>query len=151
MEVINTIKHLVADRDKEPLGKKRSPHWPAVRKKHLEQFPNCAVCGGTDGCEVHHIKEFHNYPELELEPTNLITLCEANKTFSHHLHIGHLGNYKVNNPNVVEDATYISGMLAQKSELMKIENDRKIEEIVETPKVIYEVNTNVTDGTTEGT
>jgi 5-methylcytosine-specific restriction endonuclease McrA len=66
MEVINTIKHLVADRDKEPLGKKRSPHWPAVRKKHLEQFPNCAVCGGTEKVEVHHQIPFHIDQSLEL-------------------------------------------------------------------------------------
>jgi 5-methylcytosine-specific restriction protein A len=90
---------------KAPLKTKRSSKWPAVRKNHLAKHPCCAVCGGTEKVEVHHIIPFHQDPSLELEPTNLISLCES-KSFGIvcHLLIGHLGNYRKSNPFVTEDA-----------------------------------------------
>lgn len=89
---------------KAPLGVKRSGSWSTVRKHFLEQNPTCAVCGKTDRLEVHHERPFHLNPELELDPTNLITLCEGNKALNCHLVIGHLGNYKDINPDVRKDA-----------------------------------------------
>jgi len=90
---------------KAPLAVKRSSQWSVIRRKHLTNHPCCAVCGGTSKLEVHHIKPFHTHPELELDPDNLITLCES-KSFGVicHLFVGHLGSYKAINPNVVEDA-----------------------------------------------
>jgi len=84
---------------------KRSNHWPTIRKHHIEHNPTCAVCGYTEKLEVHHIQQFHLYPELELEPSNLITMCES-KSYGIicHLLIGHNGSYRNINPNVVEDA-----------------------------------------------
>lgn len=90
---------------KAPKGHKRSSRWPAVRKHHLAQNPTCVVCGDVSKLEVHHIVPFHVQPELELEPTNLITMCESTSYgVVCHLYYGHLGNYKNINPNVVEDA-----------------------------------------------
>lgn len=90
---------------KAPLKALRSSKWPTVRKNHLKKFPCCAVCGGIKKVEVHHIIPFNQDPSLELEPTNLISLCEA-KSFGLvcHLLVGHCGNYKKINPNVSEDA-----------------------------------------------
>ena len=82
----------------------RSSHWETVRKKHLKSFPTCAACGCSDDLQVHHIKPFHLDPELELEESNLITLCESQDNHKCHLNIGHLGNFKNENPNVVKDA-----------------------------------------------
>ena len=83
----------------------RSSKWPKVRKKHLEKNPCCAVCGATAKLNVHHIKPYHLFPELELEESNLITLCECGKGgVNCHLFIGHLGNYKKINPDSVKDA-----------------------------------------------
>ena|SRR3990167_10635221 len=86
-------------------GAVRSPRWRAVRAKHLNMFPTCALCGGDKTIEVHHIKPFSSNPELELSLDNLITLCEsgANGIVCHRA-FGHLGNYKKNNPLVVADA-----------------------------------------------
>ena len=85
---------------------KRSNHWPTVRKHWLEIHPSCAACGGLDHTQVHHIQPFHLNPELELEPTNFITLCEKMGSECH-LKFGHTVNghssWKINNPNVVED------------------------------------------------
>lgn len=90
---------------KAPLSAKRSSHWSTVRKNHLKANPFCVACGDTDKLEVHHIKPFHTHPELELEPSNLITLCES-KSYGIicHLLLGHNGSYKTINPNVKEDA-----------------------------------------------
>lgn len=84
----------------------RSPHWPGVRKVHLADHPQCAVCGGIAKLEVHHIYPFHLFPLRELDPTNLITLCEAWKFgVNCHLFFGHFGDYARRwNSNVIADA-----------------------------------------------
>jgi len=91
---------------KAPAGAKRSPRWRTVRREHLKQNPNCACCGGTKSVEVHHIVPFHLAPDMELEPGNLLTLCEAKKYgINCHQLVGHLGNYRRWNPAVRSDAT----------------------------------------------
>jgi 5-methylcytosine-specific restriction endonuclease McrA len=86
-------------------GTLRSNHWPAVRKAHLKEHPVCEVCGSKIQLEVHHIVPFARDPSKELDPTNLITLCEnSNDGVICHLLFGHLGNYQYVNPSVVEDA-----------------------------------------------
>ena len=87
-------------------GMERSPHWPAVQHAHLKVEPACAVCGGGLNLNVHHKKPFHLFPELELDPTNLITLCmDGDKDC--HIKLGHGGNFKAYNPNVVEDVATV--------------------------------------------
>lgn len=90
---------------KHPISAKRSGSWPTVRKHHLESHPNCAVCGGCDKIDVHHLLPFHLHPELELDAANLITLCESKKNgLNCHLWFGHLGNYKSFNASAVTDS-----------------------------------------------
>jgi len=91
---------------KAPAGAKRSSQWPKVRAEHLKAKPNCEVCGSLNKTEVHHIVPFHEDPSKELDPKNLITLCENwEKGICCHLLIGHLGNYKNSNKDVRKDAT----------------------------------------------
>lgn len=78
----------------------RSEHWPHVRNEFLRKPINasCAVCGGTEHLEVHHIIPFHICLEVErgyaeLDPRNLITLCGA-AARDCHLYVGHLGDFK---------------------------------------------------------
>lgn len=98
------VRHLIdSAQGKHPLGAARSPHWPTVRKQHLENFPTCAVCGGKVKLQVHHRRPFHLHPELELEESNLITLCEAPGR-NCHLIFGHLLNFRSFNPDVGVDA-----------------------------------------------
>jgi len=102
--MIKRIKDLV--QGKSPAAAKRSGHWSTVRKHHLKKNAECVVCGDKSKLEVHHIKPFHTHPELELEPSNLLTMCES-KSYGIicHLLIGHNGSYKNINPNVVEDSS----------------------------------------------
>ena len=98
-------------KDVEPIVK-RSPHWPAVRAEHLRKNGVCAACGQDDDLNVHHIEPFHFNPALELDPSNLITLCVDGVGHTNcHLMIGHGGNYKCANPRVVEDAKRFRAML----------------------------------------
>lgn len=77
----------------------RSSTWAKVKKEHLRHQPCCRACGRKRRLAVHHIKPYHLFPELELDPTNLMTLCRHC-----HLVFGHFGNFKAFNPNAVRDA-----------------------------------------------
>lgn len=80
----------------------RSSRWAAVRASHLKRNPTCAACGTRDKLEVHHVRPFHLYPNLELEPSNLLTLCETGGNC--HIMLGHLKNWKSYNITVRKDA-----------------------------------------------
>jgi 5-methylcytosine-specific restriction endonuclease McrA len=83
----------------------RSPKWSSVRKQHLSSQPNCAACGRDKKLEVHHIEPVHLNPDRELDPSNLITLCDD----PCHLLFGHLLDYKSWNKDVVNDcAVYLN-------------------------------------------
>ena len=73
------------------VGAKRSPKWDATRKKHLKLYPECEFCGNKANLSVHHILPFHLRPDLELEESNLITLCEKSDKYgwSCHYLLGH--------------------------------------------------------------
>lgn len=71
--------------------KKRSSKWNKIQKEFLEKNSSCAFCDGTKNLNVHHKKPFHLYPELELEESNLITLCMGEKDC--HLLIAHGNNF----------------------------------------------------------
>jgi hypothetical protein len=74
----------------------------------------CVVCGGSRKVVAHHIISFHIAPDLELDPTNLIALCEGKKTLNCHLIFGHLGNFRKINPSVLSDAAQWSVKLRRK-------------------------------------
>ena len=80
----------------------RSPQWPALEKKHLAEQPNCQWCWGTVKLQVHHKMPFHLDQSLELDPTNLITLCELKECHCH-LEKGHDGNFKNYNPSIEQE------------------------------------------------
>jgi 5-methylcytosine-specific restriction protein A len=85
----------------------RSPKWPSCRKRHLLTQPSCQACGNTKNVSVHHILPFHLRPDLELDPSNLLSLCEDGPNC--HLTWGHLLDWKQYNPQVVKDsALYLS-------------------------------------------
>lgn len=110
------VRHLIdAAKGKHPLGTARSGHWPTVRKQHLELHPVCELCDGSEKLEVHHVQPFHLHPDLELDPNNLITLCEADKDgVNCHLLFGHLGNFKSFNKDVRADAAEWSTKIKQR-------------------------------------
>jgi 5-methylcytosine-specific restriction endonuclease McrA len=76
----------------------RSRLWSRMRSQFLKLSPKCTACDSDRGLEVHHIRPFHLHPELELEASNLVTLCKYC-----HLVIGHLRDYTYYNLSVLED------------------------------------------------
>ena len=60
---------------KAPAGAKRASGWPRFRRSYMVDHPECAVCGRKRGLEAHHVVPFHVAPDLELDPSNLISLC----------------------------------------------------------------------------
>lgn len=77
----------------------RSPKWKKIRADHISKSPYCAACGRSAKLEVHHIEPVHLSPDKELDPSNLITLCDS----PCHLIFGHLMDYKSWNPSVIQD------------------------------------------------
>lgn len=73
---------------------KRSSRWPTVRKHFADAHPTCCICGKPTE-QIHHRKPFSLFPELELEPSNLIPFCERC-----HLVFGHCFNYQNYNADV---------------------------------------------------
>jgi len=81
----------------------RSGRWPAIERAHLLAFPTCAACGGKDRLQVHHVRPYHLEPALELDPDNLITLCQHPARLCH-FRIGHCFDWSAFNPHVRNDA-----------------------------------------------
>lgn len=103
MDILKFIKDRM--QGKAEKGQRRSSKWKDIRATHLKEHPECEVCGRKTELEVHHIIPFSIAPDKELDPENLITLCESKKNgLNCHLLIGHLGNYRRFNPNVKADA-----------------------------------------------
>ena len=95
-------------------GQRRSSKWSKVRGAHLEKHPECEVCGRKTHVEVHHVMPFSMFPDMELEPKNLITLCENKKNgLNCHLFVGHLGNFKRFNPNAKAMALQFRALLGK--------------------------------------
>jgi 5-methylcytosine-specific restriction endonuclease McrA len=75
-----------------------------VQKEHLRREPACVACGYKGRkLQVHHVRPFHLHPQLELDPHNLITLCQA-RGRNHHLLLGHLDQWESYNEHVRDDA-----------------------------------------------
>lgn len=93
-----------------PKLQRRASAWPALRKSHLKSNPSCTVCGGTNKLEVHHRQPFHLFPQRELDPSNLVTLCESKKDgYNCHLFVGHMGNYSCYNERIDPTIDFVKG------------------------------------------
>lgn len=99
---IAAISDALEDMASREFGAKRSACWAKARKAHLKRQPECQACGQTSFLSVHHAVPYHLRPDLECDPSNLITLCEKSERFGFgcHLIIGHCGRWSYNNPNV---------------------------------------------------
>ena len=86
------------------IKKKRSPLWRKVRKAFIKNNPRCSICNTNKKLQVHHVQDFSNHPNLELDHSNLITLCMFHDC---HLIFGHLGYWKSINKNLLYDAKWM--------------------------------------------
>jgi hypothetical protein len=91
----------------------RSSRWPKIRKQHLAKQSSCQACGSEQHLEVHHIIPVHVDKSKELDPTNLITLCENPDVYFCHFIFGHLSlSWLKYDPNVIENVhTHLTAVL----------------------------------------
>jgi len=77
----------------------RSSGWSATRALRIRyDGGRCRACGRKINLQVHHIKPFHLDQTMELDMSNLITLCGRC-----HILLGHLDNWKSHNRQVIFD------------------------------------------------
>lgn len=82
----------------------------------IKENYKCAACGSTKRLQVHHVLPFSNRPDLELDFSNLITLCmDVDEC---HFRLGHGGSFRHYNPNVVADAAEYMSSTAEKRMLI---------------------------------
>lgn len=100
-QVIESVDSVTSESD-------RSSGWQSVRNEFVRKHPRCEACGSRWELNVHHVVPFKDRPDLELEPSNLVTLCRK-----HHFRIGHdpdgpwkpeKPSWLLSNPRVREDA-----------------------------------------------
>lgn len=65
----------------------RSWRWPPLRREHLRQNPKCVWCR-KKATTVHHVNPVARFPEQELNPDNLASMCKRC-----HFVIGHMCNW----------------------------------------------------------
>lgn len=82
-------------------GVPRSSKWPKIRKQWLLNHPSCEACGRITNVEVHHIKPYHLFPELELDFSNLMSLCDGDGR-NCHFTFGHLYSWSKHNTKAKE-------------------------------------------------
>jgi hypothetical protein len=101
------------------IGRGRSPKWPAVERAFRKLHSQCVCCivKSITHIQIHHRFPFHycvalGRPDLELDPRNLITLCEgpSHTSPNHHELVGHLADWKSSDLEVAEDAITFRGM-----------------------------------------
>jgi 5-methylcytosine-specific restriction endonuclease McrA len=97
----------------------RSPEWKSVRKTHLMSYPCCAICGlqSISNLEVHHVLPFCLFPTLELDPNNLITLCEIGIDGCHS-DFGHPLGTQSYNPIIRQHAALLNKDFSRLEEMM---------------------------------
>jgi 5-methylcytosine-specific restriction protein A len=95
-----------------PPAQPRDGRWHKLRCDFLLKFPYCAICLSKKNLTVHHIKPFHLFPELELEWSNLLNVCE-NPGLNCHLYFCHWGNWKDFNSQIVADVPTIQKLLGK--------------------------------------
>lgn len=118
---INLAKHYFRDVG---LDAKRSGKWPTVEKHFRETHPTCAACGSKNRLNVHHIRAFHLFPNLELDLNNLITLCMSKSEC--HLKLGHGDNFKAYCPDVNKYCEQLHNKEKTFDELCEIAKNNKL-------------------------
>lgn len=90
--------------DGDSLGAIRSAGWAADSRGAIKAAGGLCQFGLHkpslfNPLNTHHIKSFHEHPELERQPSNWIVLCRL-----HHWIHAHYKNWKDSNPSIAEEA-----------------------------------------------
>lgn len=87
--------------------------WSKFLEEYWEKYPKeCSICGTRRRVELHHIVPRHIAPDRIFDESNVIALCR-----SCHLRWGHLGDWDMWNPYIVDDAYRLSGLMRDRKRL----------------------------------
>lgn len=115
------------DRGAAHAEKKRTPAWEREAAKFLLTHNRCEnpLCGtklkivnGRRNLEVHHIRKYEHFPELEMDQSNWVVLCRT----PHDCHrlLGHLGDFGLFNPLVREMISVLTLLVRLAKTMAKI-------------------------------
>jgi len=76
LQLIAALQNCIAEIDENKGGFFESPQWQRLRYETLKRDRKCVLCGSTDNLHCDHIKPRSLYPEMELDPDNLQTMCK---------------------------------------------------------------------------
>ena len=98
--MINWLLDLFQDRT---FGAARSSGWAKLSRECIEKAGGLCRMGMHkpaiwNPLATHHIKSFHEHPELEEDKNNLVVLC-----WLHHFVHAHLKNYRESNPDILDE------------------------------------------------
>ena len=82
------------------LKHKRHKWWNKLKQKYLQENPKCEWCG-QDADTVHHIIPVHVNRDLEMEESNLMSLCD-NRTRKCHFIVAHYCHWVKYNDKIKE-------------------------------------------------
>ena len=83
-----------------PEHRGRSGKWPRFLRELLAAHPNCRGCG-RKAETGHHLVPFHERPDLELEPANVVPVCVPC-----HFVVCHGSSWNLTIPTAAEDLDY---------------------------------------------
>jgi len=97
--------------DNRELGAERSSGWAEDSRNAIKEANNLCQMGLhkptlLNPLATHHIKSFHEFPELERESSNWIVLCR----FHHFLH-AHLKNWSRSNLGIQGDCDALNAKI----------------------------------------
>lgn len=77
IEWLETLLELYEENKAErTLGAKRSPEWSKTKREFEKLYPKvCEFCGTTKKMNLHHLKPFNLFPDLENDFNNLLWAC----------------------------------------------------------------------------
>ena len=108
-------KHYAVHKRRHPeVYDKIKERWEEFEREYWKKHPNekyCHICGERRNVELHHIVPRHVDPSRIFDESNLIPLCRCC-----HFRFGHLCNWDLWNPFIVDDAKDLREFLNQRKE-----------------------------------
>lgn len=93
-----------------PWALPRSPRWPALSRAHLAAHPRCEACGAAAGVVAHHVVPVHIDRARELDPANLVSMCNPHGC---HLYLAHCGRWDWYSPEVRDLCRWLQRLRAE--------------------------------------
>ena len=108
------LDHLLDWWDGRTFGAARSPKFAQLSREMIREAGGLCRMGMHkpslfNPLNTHHVKSFHEFPDLEMEKSNLAVLCRL-----HHFVHAHLKNWSDSNPGIIADCDALNKKIMHK-------------------------------------